>query len=64
MKSLFYPYLGKKIMKKGKKNLLHFLFPPNVNTGLSKHGRDHTATTNINPSNLNKTQKNEIKTKI
>ena len=44
-------------MKKGKKNLLHFLFPPNVNTGLSKHGRDHTATTNINPSNLNKTQK-------
>lgn len=50
-------------MKKGKKNLLHFLFPPNVDTVLSKHGRDHTATTDINPSNLNKTQKNEIKQK-
>lgn len=50
--------------KRKKKNLLHFLFPPNVNTVLSKHGRDHTATTNINPSNLNKTQKHEIKTKI
>lgn len=50
--------------EKRKKNLLNFLFPPNVNTVHSKHGRDHTATTNINPSNLNKTQKNEIKTKI
>lgn len=69
MKSLFYPcviypYLGKKNYEKRKKNLLHFLFPPNVNTAPSKHGRDRTATTNINPSNLNKPQKNEIKTKI